>query len=169
MNSFLELCRSRRSIRAYQAKDVEKDKLERILQCALMSPSGKRMNPWEFYVTSNREVIDRLVDCKQAGAVMLKTAPVVVAVAVDTTLIDTWQMDGAIAAHNLLLAAEDEGLGSCWCHIYKRDNAEQVVKQVMNIPEHLTVMCLITIGYKNEERKQYELDKLNYQKLHYIE
>ena len=168
MDNFLELCRRRRSIRNYADRAVEKDKLDRILQCALMSPSGKRMNPWEFYVTDNRALIGRLQSCKQAGATMLKTAPVVVAVALDTSLIDTWQADGAIAAQNILLAAEDEGLGACWCHVYQRDEAEQVVHREMGIPAHLTVLCLISIGYKNEERRQYELEKLNYQKVHFV-
>ena len=168
MTSFLELCRERRSYRKYQAKEVEKDKLERILQCALMAPSGKRMNPWEFYVEQNRATIQSLADCREMGTVMLRTAPVAIAVALDTSLIDTWQADGAIAAEHLMLAATDEGLGACWCHIYQREQAEARVKEAFGIPQNLTVLCLITIGYKDEERQLYDLQKLNYKKIHAV-
>ena len=169
MNSFLELCRARRSYRKYTSAPVSKEQLERILQCALMSPSGKRLNPWEFYVNTNPSVIRSLKDCRTMGTTMLDTAPVAIAVALDAEKADTWQADGAIAALNLQLAATDEGLGSCWCHIYNRDNAEERVRQAFGIPGNLRVLCLITIGHKDEERKTYDLQKLPYTKIHYTE
>ena len=169
MNSFLELCRARRSYRKYTSAPVSKEQLERILQCALMSPSGKRLNPWEFYVNTNPSVIRSLKDCRPMGTTMLDTAPVAIAVALDAEKADTWQADGAIAALNLQLAATDEGLGSCWCHISNRDNAEERVRQAFGIPGNLRVLCLITIGHKDEERKTYDLQKLPYTKIHYTE
>jgi len=165
MNSFLELCRERRSYRKYTDADVSKEQLDRILQCALMSPSGKRLNPWEFYVCRDRDVIRGLSDCRSMGTTMLQTAPVAIAVALDAEKTDTWQADGAIAALNLQLASTDEGLGSCWCHILDRDNAEERVREALDIPEKLRVLCLITIGHKGEERKMYDLEKLPYEKL----
>lgn len=169
MNSFLELCRSRRSYRKYTSEPVDKSQLDRILQCALMSPSGKRLNPWEFFVCTRQEHIRPLAACRSMGTTMLQTAPVAIAVALDSSLSDTWQADGAIAAHNLLLAAADEGLGGCWCHIYNREQAEQQVRDTFHIPQNLNVLCLITIGHKAEERQLYDLQKLNYDKLHYID
>jgi nitroreductase len=100
---------------------------------------------------------------------MLDTAPVAVAVALDSEKADTWQADGAIAALNLQLAATDEGLGACWCHILERDNAEERVRQAFGIPQNLRVLCLVTIGHKDEERQQYDLQKLPYQKIHFTE
>ena len=167
MNSFLELCRARRSYRKYTAEPVGKEQLDRILQCALMSPSGKRLNPWEFYVTTDTTLIRSLKDCRQMGTTMLDTAPVAVAVALDSEKADTWQADGAIAALNLQLAATDEGLGACWCHILERDNAEERVRQAFGIPQNLRVLCLVTIGHKDEERQTYDLQKLPYQKIHF--
>lgn len=169
MNSFLELCRARRSYRKYTSGPVSKEQLDRILQCALMSPSGKRLNPWEFYVCTNQTAIRSLKDCRTMGTTMLETAPVAVAVALDAQKADTWQSDGAIAALNLQLAAADEGLGSCWCHIYNRDNAEARVREAFGIPDNLNVLCLITIGHKDEERQLYDLTKLPYSKIHYTE
>ena len=165
MENFLELCRSRRSIRKYTSQKVEEEKLHRILQCALMSPSGKRINPWQFFVVTDVERLRKLAACRTYGSGMFETAMAGVVVALDSSLTDTWQMDGAIAAHNMLLAAADEGLGACWCQVYQREGAEALVKEVVGVPDNLTVLCVVSLGYKDEERKQYDLQKLQYDKV----
>ena len=168
MTNFEELCRSRRSIRKYKALPVEREKLDYMLRCALMSPSGKRINPWEFYVCEDVAVLRSLSACKTYGSQMFDTARAAIAVAADAAKTDTWQADAAIAAEHLLLAAEDQGLGACWCHIYGREESEQIVRTAFGIPDTLTVLCIISIGYKDEERRQYDPAKLLYDKVHYI-
>lgn len=183
MASFLELCQQRRSYRKYTAQVVEQDKIDYILKCALMSPSGKRLNPWEFYVLRSLEdgskaaysledaslqAIRKLAGVRTYGSQMFDTATAAIVVALDSSLTDTWQSDGAIAAQNILLAAADLGLGACWCQIYQREGAEQMVKELCHIPDHLTVLCVISLGYKDEERKPYDLDKLKYEKIHQL-
>lgn len=167
MNSFLDLCRSRRSIRRYTSQPVEQEKIDYLLQCALMAPSGKRLNPWEFVVVRDIPTIRAMAPCKEYGSGMLETATAVIVVALDSAKSDTWQADGAVAAEHLLLAAEEQGLGACWCHIYGRENAETLIRSLTGLPDNLSVLCLVTLGYKDEERKQYDLDKLPYTKIHY--
>lgn len=171
MESFEQLCRMRRSIRKYQNKPVEQEKIDYILRCALMSPSSKRTNPWEFYVLTDNDRLRRLSACRTYGSGMFDTAMAGIVVAADASLTDMWMCDCAIAAQNLLLAAEDTGLGACWCQVYGRETqdggqAEAFVRELAGIPEHLTVLCVISLGYKNEERKPYDTDKLKYEKIH---
>jgi len=175
MASFLELCQQRRSYRKYTSQPVEQEKIDYILKCALMSPSGKRLNPWEFYVIeesvnrgTGESVIRKLSAARTYGSQMFDTAMAAIVVALDSSLTDTWQSDGAIAAQNILLAAADEGLGACWCQIYQREGAEQMVKELCGIPDNLTVLCVISLGYKDEERKPYDLEKLKYEKIHKV-
>ena len=167
MGNFLELCQRRRSIRKYTNQPVEREKLDYMLRCALMAPSGKRLNPWEFVVITDTATIRAMAPCKEYGAGMLETAMAAIVVAVDEQKSTTALFDGAIAAEHLLLAAEEQGLGACWCHIVGRENAEKMVKQLAGVPENLTVICVVTVGYKDEERKNYDLDKLLYDKIHY--
>lgn len=167
MGNFLELCQRRRSIRKYTNQPVEREKLDYMLRCALMAPSGKRLNPWEFIVITDTATIRAMAPCKEYGAGMLETAMAAIVVAVDEQKSTTALFDGAIAAEHLLLAAEEQGLGACWCHIVGRENAEKMVKQLAGVPENLTVICVVTVGYKDEERKNYDLDKLLYEKIHY--
>jgi len=166
MDSFEELCRSRRSIRQYKAQPVEQEKIDYMLRCALMSPSSKRTNPWEFVVVRDEAKIRAMEGCRTYGSGMFKTAMAAIVVALDTTLSDTWMADGAIAAEHLLLAAEEQGLGACWCQVYQREGAEELIRSLCGVPEDRTILCVISLGYKDEERKPYDLEKLKYEKIH---
>ena len=165
--NFQELCQNRRSFRKYSTLPVEKEKIDYILQCALMSPAGKRLNPWEFYVITDTSLLRSMAACKPAGAGMFNTAMAAIVVCADTAISDTWMCDASIAAEHIMLAATEQGLGSCWCHLYGRDEAQLFTRQLLHIPEQLTPLCAITLGYKDEERKCFDLDKLQYGKVHY--
>ena len=167
MKDFETLCRVRRSIRKYTSQPVEREKIDYILRCALMSPSGKRTNPWEFYVVTDRSVLQSLKGCRTYGSGMFETAQAAIVVALDSSLTDTWQSDGAIAAQNIWLAATDCGLGACWCQVYRREGAEDLVRTLVHIPENLSVLCVMSLGYKDEERKEYDVTKLPYGKVHW--
>lgn len=166
MSSFRELCQKRRSIRQFTSQPVEREKIDYILQCALMSPSGKRLNPWEYVVVTDEPVLRQMAGCKTYGSQMFHTAMAGIVIALDRELTDTWQADGAIAAEHILLAATEQGLGACWCQVYGREESEQMVRSLTAIPDKYAVLCVIALGYKDEERKDYTLEKLLYNKIH---
>ncbi len=177
MQDFITLLQHRRSTRKYTEEVIEQDAMDYLLRCALMSPSGHRANPWEFFATTDVAKIRPLSACRTYGSGMFDTAMGAIAVAVDASLTDVWQFDAAIAAYNLLLAAEERGLGACWCQVWGRfspvktdseEPAENLVKRMLGIPEHLTVACVISLGYKNEERKPYDLERLPSEKIHKV-
>ena len=134
MDTFLSLCQHRRSIRKYTSQPVEQEKIDYLLRCALMSPSSKRTNPWEFIVIRDEVTLRALSGARTYGSAMFQTATAAIVVALDTSLSDTWMADGAIAAEHLLLAAEEQGLGACWCQIYNREGAEELVKSLCGVP-----------------------------------
>ena len=166
MDSFERLCQKRRSIRKYTNQPVEQEKIDYILRCALMAPSSKRTNPWEFIVVRNEATLRAFAGCRTYGSQMFDTATAGIVIALDTTLSDAWMADGAIAAEHILLAAEEQGLGACWCHVYCREASEELVKNLCAIPEDKTVLCIISLGYKDEERRDYDFAKLKYEKIH---
>ena len=179
MASFEELCRHRRSIRKYTHQPVEQEKIDYLLRCALMSPSSKRTCPWEFVVVRDEAKLRAMAGCRTYGSQMFETAMAAIVVAVDASLSDTWMADGAIAAEHILLAAEEQGLGACWCQVYGRpaavsnqpsavsiQTAEELIKDLCGIPEDRNVLCVISLGYKDEERKLYDPEKLLYNKIH---
>ena len=166
MESFEQLCQHRRSTRKYTDRPIEQEKIDYILRCALMAPSGKRTTPWDFVVIRDEQKLRALQSCRTHGSGMFATATAAIVVALDAGLSDTWMVDGAIAAEHILLAAEEQGLGACWCHVYCREASEELVKNLCAIPEDKTVLCIISLGYKDEERRDYDFAKLKYEKIH---
>ncbi len=172
METFKDLALRRRSIRKYTEQPIEREKIEEIMTIALASPSGKHINPWEFVIVEEHDILSQMSACRTYGSQMLATAPLGIIICADTSLTDVWMCDASIVASNILLAAEDLGLGACWMQVYRRTTpdeqpAEDMIKQLTNIPEHLTVLCVIAIGYKGEEKKPINPEKLQYDKIHW--
>ncbi len=167
MDNFEKLCQKRRSVRKYTSQPIEQEKIDYLLRCALMSPSAKRTCPWEFIVVRDEAKLRQLTACRTYGSGMFNTATAAIIIALNPTLCDnTWMADGAIAAEHILLAAAEQGLGACWCHVYEREGAPELVKKLCNIPEPLEVLCAIALGYPDEEKQLFDLDKLKYEKIH---
>ena len=178
--SFEALCQHRRSIRKYTSEPIAQEKIDYLLRCALMSPSAKRTCPWEFYVTQDSTKIRALSACKTYGAQMFDTATAAIVIALDPTLChNTWMADGGIAAEHILLAAAEQGIGACWCHIYERgvvtdgeedrEGAAKFVRELFGINEQYEVLCVIALGYPDEEKSEYDLARLKYEKVHNVE
>ncbi len=172
MNYFYELLKSRRSIRKYQSKIVSPEIISKITEAALMSPASKRSNPWEFIVVQDKIMLQNLAMAREQGSHFLAEAPLAIVVAADTTKSDVWFEDASIAAIILQLQAHDLGLGSCWIQIYSRnksenESSESFVKDQLSIPAKFAVLCIISIGYANEERNPYDTNKLATNKIRF--
>lgn len=162
----------RRSIRKYTDQKIEKDKLDTLIQAALLSPSSRGLRPWEFIVVQDKETLANLSKAKPHGGTFLKDSPLAIVVLGDSTKSDVWVEDASIASIIIQLTAEELGLGSCWVQIRNRkydDNttAESYLQNLLNIPEHIKVEAIISIGYPDEQKEPYELDDLPYSKIKY--
>ena len=172
MESMYKLLQIRRSHRKFTEQPVEQEKIDAILRNALMSPAGKSLNPWEFIVVTDKEMQEKMSKCKPFGGAFLAEAPLSIVIIADTEKSDVWVEDCSVAAFNIQLTVEDLGLGSCWCQIRKRAGveegrmAEDTIKELLGIPEKYAVECIIGIGYKGMERKPFNEDKLQFEKIH---
>ncbi len=172
MTSFFDLLKNRRSIRKYQPKAVDKEKILKIVHAALMSPASKRSNSWEFIVVEDRNTLEKLADSRPHGAQMLKDAALGIVVIADTTKSDIWFEDASIASIIIQLQAQDLGLGSCWVQMYNRQkddftSAGKYIKNLLDIPENYDVLNIVSIGYPDEEKKPFDEDQLAIEKIHY--
>lgn len=169
---FFELLKNRRSIRKFLQQPIEPEKIDLILKAALMSPASKRTNGWDFWVVQQKNTLEKMAECRPYGSKLLENAPLAIVVTADPSKSDVWFEDASIASIIIQLEATDLGLGSCWVQIYNREkdetiSAEQYIKNILNIPEHLHVLSAIAIGYKDEERKPFDIEKLAYEKIHF--
>ena len=150
---FRNLIRKRRSIRKFTDKQISQDDVVELMKAALLSPSSMGKQAWEFVVIEDKETLGKLAKCKDHGSELLSGAALAVAVLGDSSISDVWIEDASIAAIMIQLQAEELGLGSCWVQVRNRykDNeipANNIVQDVLNIPEHLQCVCIIAIGHK---------------------
>ena len=171
MENFATLIKNRRSTRKFTEQLLSPEQVELILKAALMAPASKRKNPWQFVVVEEKEMLAQLAECKPAGAAFLKDCALAVVVLANVMESDVWIEDASIAAFAMQLQAQDLGLGSCWIQIRDRfDNqaipAEDNVKNLLDIPENMRVVCILSIGHVGEERKALEESKCRWEKVH---
>jgi nitroreductase len=169
---FLELLKQRRSVRQFQSKLVEQEKVEYLVEAMLRSPSSRSLNPWEFVVVNDPDTIAALSKAKPHGAGFMKKAPLAIVVCADPKKSDVWVEDCSIASILLHLAATDLGLGSCWVQMRLREHdqsavAGQYVSELLGIDEGIEVEAIIAIGYQAEEKPGHGKETLLYDRVSY--
>lgn len=166
----IDLLRKRRSIRKYESRPVEQEKIDLLMEAALRSPSSRGFNPWEFVVVTDPDILVRLAKTKPHGASFLANAPLGIAVCADPEKSDVWVEDVAIAAIILHLAATDLGLGSCWIQLRKRNydndqSAGEYAARVLGLEKGKTVSAILAIGYPAQQLKPHSKESLFYEKV----
>lgn len=171
MENFTDLIKSRRSTRKFTEEKLSQDQVVALLKAALMSPSSKRSNAWQFIAIEDKEVLKELAKCKEHSAGFIADAALAVVVMADPLLSDVWIEDASIAAILIQLQAEDLGLGSCWVQVRERFTASgmpsgEFVRELLNIPMQLQVLSVVAVGHKAAERKPFDEEHLQWEKIH---
>ena len=149
-----ETIKNRTSVRSYQSKPVEEEKLMRILDAARLAPSGKNGQPWTFIVVRDHETREKLVPACR-GQKFLAQAPVVIVACGREELAyqkmggywNSLPVDIGIALEHLMLAAVSEGLGTCWIGAF----LEEEVRKILGVPEDEKIVALTPVGYPSAE------------------
>ncbi|MEA4892572.1 MAG: nitroreductase family protein [Peptococcaceae bacterium] len=166
----LTLMKTRRTIRKFTEEKVSEDQLEVILKAGLLAPSGRNLQPVEFFVTEDRAKILALEKCKDVGAGPLHEATLAIAIGGDREKTDIWIEDCSLAAMQMQLAVAALGLGSCWIHIRERKlgdrPADEVVREILDIPERFGIVCILAVGHKGEEKPAYGDEDPNFGRVH---
>ncbi len=168
---FHQLLVERRSIRRYTSEPITAEDVQLILEAALLAPTSKNSRAWQFIAIDERELLEKLSVCKSSGAMPVGGATMAIVVGADTTVTEPWIEDCSIAASYIQLQAEALGLGSCWIQIRGRFTAdgldsEEYVRETLGIPEEIGIVCIITLGHKDEQRKPADTSKLFWDHVH---
>lgn len=166
---------TRTSIRDYEARPVEKEKIEKMLRAAMAAPTAMNKQPWHFVVVDQRNVLDALAGTNPY-AKMLKKAPLAIVVCGNTDKMiegggrDFWIQDASAATENLLLAAHAMGLGAVWTGAYPSEERCISISKVLSLSDNLIPLNMIVVGYPaeqpqpkqkfKEENISYNVDKL---------
>lgn len=171
MESFSELIKVRRSMRKFTEEELTQEQVVTLMKAALMAPTSKRSNSWQFIVVDDKESLKKLSFCKEQASQFIADATLAIVVVADPLVSDVWIEDAAIASIYLQLQAEDIGLGSCWVQVRERLTASGIssgeyVHDILDIPLQLQVLSIIAIGHKGMERKPFNEDNLQWEKIH---
>ncbi len=166
---------TRTSVRDYEARPVEKEKIEKMLRAAMAAPTAMNKQPWHFVVVDQRNVLDALAGTNPY-AKMLKKAPLAIVVCGNTDKMiegsgrDFWIQDASAATENLLLAAHAMGLGAVWTGAYPSEERCISISKVLSLSDNLIPLNMIVVGYPaeqpqpkqkfKEENISYNVDKL---------
>lgn len=169
MSDFETIINTRRSIRVYQDRDVEDEKILKILKAGMQAP-GSRLGaePWEFVVVKNRETLDKLAEIKPR----LSTAPVAIVLVanIERAFYKTvWQQDMGAAAENMLLEAVNLDLGGLWNGVAPDEERMAKIGEIIGIDDitDLKPYCIISLGYPAEGLENKFLDKFDEERIHY--
>lgn len=171
MKDFHQMLLERHSIRKYTEQPLDADQVKLILEAGLLAPCSKSSRAWQFVVVEDKDTLLRLADCKTGGTVPVKNCVLAVVVAMDPAKSEAWIEDGAVAATYMQMQAVALGLGSCWVEVRGRHTsdgtpAEEIVREILGIPDNLEPMCIVTFGHINEQRKPVDPAKLLWEKVH---
>lgn len=155
---FLEIVQKRRSLRSYASTPVEPEKLSYVLECARLAPSWKNLQCWRFIVIKELETRQALAETMaetNPGRKVLVQAPIAIVLCALPSESEVWEdkdymmLDAGLAMEHLILAATEQGLGTCWEGLFQEDKA----RKALNVPEDVRVVAFTPLGYASEEKR----------------
>jgi len=145
MQSFVDLAAERRSVRRYRPDPVPEELLRELVEAARWAPTAVNSQPWEFIIVTDPEVRTLVGDHSRymgLGWPHIHESPALIVVC--ARRLTAFARDDAIfAGANIMLAAADRGLGTCWIGGFK----ESVIKPILHIPEDYVLPGFCTVGY----------------------
>jgi len=158
---------NRKSIRKYKDIKISDEIVEELLKAGMAAPSAGNEQPWEFIILRDKEVMKKITEVHPYSK-MLLNADVAIVVCGDEAkekYKGFWVQDCSAATENILLAAEDKGLGAVWLGVYPATDRVDAIKEVLNLPASVIPLSIIPVGYPDEERKPG--DRFNKERIHY--
>ena len=159
---FFELAKERYSCRSFSEKEVEKEKIEKILEVARLAPTARNLQPQRILVLTKKEQLEKLITCTQYGW----NAPIIMILFYDKTVSykrdkydnkEFGDIDTSIVTTHMMLEAQSLGLGTTWVGSF---DPKKII-EVYEVPENLIPVAILPIGYPSKEAKP---SKLHFQR-----
>ncbi|MGA9399105.1 MAG: nitroreductase family protein [Anaerolineaceae bacterium] len=159
----------RRSIRRFEDRPVEVEKITLLLKAGMAAPSAVNSQPWEFVIISEEPLLKQLRAALEYGKMQ---APLIIAVLGSPKVASSfagetyWVQDCSAAVENILIAAANLDLGAVWVGVYPRPRKMEAVRKILDIPNDVLPLCLLHIGYPAEDKPphtKYKEDRIHWQ------
>jgi nitroreductase len=170
MTDNIDFILKRRSIRRFEGRLVDEEKITTLLRAGMAAPSAMNSQPWEFVVVTDELILEKLRGAMEFGKMV---APLVIVplgsprVAANPAGETFWPQDCVAAVENILIAAANIDLGAVWVGVYPRQRRMAAVREILSIPADVFPLCLLYIGYPAEQKPshtKYKSERVHWQK-----
>lgn len=168
----LEIMKKRRSIRQYTEEAIPDEKLQKILEAGLLSPSSRGIRPWELIVVREKDTLQEMSECRVGSAKMLANATAAIIVIAEEEKSDVWTEDCSIVMSNMHLMADSLGIGSCWIQGRLRkapdgQSTEAYLRNILGYPEGFRLEGILSLGMPAVHPEAHSLADIPGDKIHY--
>ena len=159
---FFEVLHSRRSIRKYENRMVEDDKLLKILDAVRLAPSARNRQPWHFIIITDPQVKRQVYEATKDQKSVLEAPVIIAAVGHPSDYVCSngniaHLVDLGIAGEHIALSAAALELGTCWIAAFFQDK----MREALNVPDDAHIVALFTLGYPAEKPQPKERKPLS--------
>lgn len=142
----------RRSIRNFNQKAIEKEKLLELVKAGMQAPSAGNQQPWEFIIITNKEVLDKLSNAARGAKPLLEATAAIVVLGKSQNLKypDFAQQDLAACTQNILLEAVNQNIGAVWIGIAPIQERINYVKNILELNDTVYPFSIIALGYSDD-------------------
>ena len=151
---FMTLAKERYSVRAFLNKEVEQEKLDRIIEAGMVAPTAKNLQPVRIYIMKSEDAMAKMNELTRC----IFGAPTALLVCYNEE--EAWhspfnegynagEMDASIILTHMMLEAWEQGIGSCWVGLFDHDEAAKA----FDLPEEVKPVAIMPLGYAAEEAK----------------
>lgn len=142
---------TRRSVRSYKDKEIEEEKLSRVLEAGRVSPSASNRQEWKFIAVRDKALRERLAEAARGQKFVGQAPVVIVTCATESERVmacgqNTYTVDLSIATSYMILEAWEQGLGTCWLGAFFEDQ----VRKILDIPDNVRAVSMFPLGYPDE-------------------
>ena len=160
-NEVLDTIRERKMVFKFKDEPLTEEQIETVMQAGYWSESFGNCEPWQFIVVDDKDTKEQLYELTKRVTIYtagIKNAPVTVAIAITGCGTSHYIEEGAVAAHNMALAAYSIGLGSYWLDVYdlenRKDSVEAEAKKLLGLPHEKRLTYLLPLGIPDQKREE---------------
>lgn len=160
---------NRTSVRMFEDKPVETEKIEKLLRAGFSAPSALNERPWEFFVITNKEKLQELSNTSKHSK-PVANAPAAIVICYNTSTLknlDFTDINCAVAAENIWLEMEELGLGGVFMAVRPFQDRIDAVSKVLNLPENIVPFNIMPFGYPKNKRPAKE--RYNAERVHFVD
>jgi nitroreductase len=169
----MDIILNRRSVRKFDlSKDISNDDLLDLLKYGEAAPSARRQSSREYVIINDEKVIEKLSKVSPGAKVLSGTKVAIAVIGRNPNSLVTPGMqvqDLSASVQNILLAATQKGIGSCWIGIYPTEDRTKAAGEVLKVKDGKFVFAIIALGYPQDDNAFYEWNKLTDDMISYNE